>query len=88
MNNALLKLVGFLFDHVVQQKFLAGKRSYVAGFASILGSVVIALNMVASGHFDEIQAGTAYAGFVLGEKIIGDAGKRDKLLAAQAAAKE
>jgi len=82
MNATLLKLVGFFFDQVVRQQFVAGNRSYIAGFVAILGALGITLNMVVNGHFDEVQAGLAWAGFVAGQKIIGDAGKRDAATAA------
>jgi hypothetical protein len=85
MNTALTKIVEFFFNQVVKQQFITGNRSYFAGFASILGAFGIMLNMIVSGHFDEVQAGIAYAGFVLGQKIIGDAGKKDAATAATVA---
>lgn len=85
MNQLIQKILAGLFNHVVAQQFLAGKRSYIAGFSSILGALAIVLDMVVNGQYDEQKAGVAFAAFVFGQKIIGDAGKRDKLIAAQAA---
>jgi hypothetical protein len=81
-----MKFVAFVFNHIVAQKFVSGQRSHIAGFTSILGSLCIVANMVASGHFDEVQAGVAWAGFVLGYKILGDAGKKQALIDATNAA--
>ena len=60
-------------------------RSF-AGFSAILGGVVVGLNMLAGGTYDKEQAGLAFATIVFGYKIIGDAGKKDKLIAATQAA--
>lgn len=85
MNQLIQKILAGLFNHLVKQQFLAGHRSYIAGFSSILGAVVIVLDMVVNGNYSEERVGAAFAAFVFGQKIIGDAGKRDKLIAAQAA---
>jgi len=77
-----MKLVAFVFNHFIEQKFLAGKRSYLAGASSILGGIVVLLEMTAGGTFDEQKAGIGFAAIAFGYKILGDAGKKDKLIAA------
>ena len=82
MNQALMRIVAFVFDHVVKQKFLTGKRSYVGGASAILGGVVLILDMVVNGSFSEEKAGAAWAAISLGYAVIGHAGKQEKLLEA------
>lgn len=79
MNQALMRIVAFVFDHVVKQKFLTGKRSYVGGASAILGGVVLILDMVVNGSFSEEKAGAAWAAISLGYAIIGHAGKQEKI---------
>lgn len=80
MNAGLMKVVGFVFDHLVKQKFLSGKRSYLGGASAILGGVILVLDMVVNGSFSEEKAGTAWAAISLGYAIIGHAGKQEKLV--------
>jgi hypothetical protein len=80
MNQALMRIVAFVFDYVVKQKFLTGKRSYVGGASAILGGVVLILDMVVNGTFSEEKAGAAWAAISLGYAVIGHAGKQDKAL--------
>lgn len=82
MNGIGNKVFQFVFDHLIAQKFLAGKRSYIAGASSILGGLVIVTEMLANGHYDEVRMGTAWAAFTLGYKILGDAGKKDAAIEA------
>ena len=86
MNQGVMKLVGFVFNQLVAQKFLTGHRSYIAGAMSILGGIVVIGDMVVNGQFDEVHAGAAWASIALGYKIIGDAGKKQALIDATAAA--
>lgn len=82
MNEALMKFLGFLFDHVVKQKFLAGKRMYLGGFSSILMGVMLVIDMTVGGHFSEEKAGAAWASISLGYTVIGKAAKDERLIAA------
>jgi hypothetical protein len=77
MNGIGNKIAEFVFNQLIKQEFLSGKRSYIAGASSILGGVVVLTEMLASGKFDEVRMGVAWAAFTLGYKIIGDAGKAD-----------
>lgn len=80
MNTGLMKLVAFVFEHVVKQRFLTGKRSYIGGASAILGGVVLVLDMVVNGTFSEEKAGAAWAAIAFGYAVIGHAGKQEKLL--------
>lgn len=77
MNQLANQVFGWVFRQVIKQEFLAGNRSYIAGASSILGGLVVVTEMVASGEYDEVRMGVAWAAFTLGYKIIGDAGKAD-----------
>jgi hypothetical protein len=76
------RIVAFILDRIVKQTWLDGYRTYLAGASAIAGAVVIVLDMLAGGEYSNEKMGMAFASFVLGQKIIGDAGKRDKLIAA------
>lgn len=80
MNQLGSKIFEFVFNQLVKQEFLAGKRSYIAGASCILGGLVVVTEMLAAGQYDEVRMGVAWAGFTLGYKIIGDAGKKDAAL--------
>lgn len=80
MNQLGNKIFEFAFNQLIKQEFLAGKRSYIAGASSILGSLVLITEMLASGQYDEVKMGVAWAGFTLGYKMLGDAGKKDVML--------
>lgn len=80
MNSGLIKIAAFIFDHVVKQKFIAGYRSYIGGASSILGGVVVILDMAVNGSFSEEKAGIAWAAISFGYAVIGHAGKQEKLL--------
>ncbi len=82
MNQLANQVFGWVFRQVIKQEFLAGKRSYIAGASSILGGLVMVTEMAASGEYSETKMGMAWAAFVLGYKIIGDAGKKDAQLEA------
>lgn len=82
MNGIANKVFAFVYTQLVKQQFLQGHRSYIAGATSILGAVVIVGDMLVNGTYDETKMGMAWAGFVLGYKIIGDAGKAEKMLEA------
>lgn len=85
MNQAFASLGSFLLRQVVKQEFLKGYRMYFAGASSILGGVVIGLDLLAGGEYSEAKVGMAYAAIVFGYKIIGQAGKQDALIATTAA---
>ena len=80
MNQLGNKIFEFAFNQLIKQQFLAGKRSYIAGASSILGSLVLITEMLANGQYDEVKMGVAWAGFTLGYKMLGDAGKKDVML--------
>lgn len=80
MNQLGNKIFEFAFNQLIKQQFLAGKRSYIAGASSILGSLVLITEMFANGQYDEVKMGVAWAGFTLGYKMLGDAGKKDVML--------
>lgn len=80
MNQLANNIFRFVFNQIIKQEFLSGSRSYIAGASSILGGLVVVTEMLASGNYDEVRMGVAWAAFTLGYKIIGDAGKQEKLL--------
>jgi hypothetical protein len=80
MNQGLIKIAAFIFDHVVKQKFIAGYRSYIGGASAILGGVVLILDMTVNETFSEEKAGAAWAAISFGYAVIGHAGKQEKLL--------
>lgn len=80
MNQGLMKLVAFIFDHVVKQEWMKGHRMYFGGFSAILGGVVLVLDMTVGGHFSEEKAAMAWAGISLGYTVIGQAGKQERLI--------
>jgi hypothetical protein len=82
MNQGLVALMGWVFDALVKQSWLQGYRMYVGGASSILGGVILVLDMVAGGHFSNEKAGAAWAAIAFGYTVIGQAGKQDKIAAA------
>jgi hypothetical protein len=82
MNGALQALSAWVFNTLVKQKFLDGKRSYIGGASTILGGLIIVLDMVVNGEYSNEKAGAAYAAFALGYTILGHAGKQEKMLEA------
>ena len=90
MNEFQRKVFAFVFDHLIAQKFLEGKRMYLAGFSSILVGVTLTLDMLAGGHYSNEKAASAFAAIAFGYKTIGEAGKHDRLIeaAAKGGAKE
>lgn len=85
MNTLIQKVFAFAFDHLVAQKFVTGRRAYLGGASFIVGGLVIVIDMVISGAYDQVQAEKAAAAFALGYTIIGAAGKADKAIEAVAA---
>lgn len=85
MNHAFAAIGSFILRNIIKQEFLRGYRSYFAGASSILGGVVLMLDMLAGGEYSEERAGFAYALIVLGYGIIGQAGKQDAIIATTAA---
>ena len=85
MNQLANKVFEFIFNQLIKQQWLEGSRSYIAGASSILGGLVVVLDMVYSGHYSDERMIVAWGGFTLGYKIIGDAGKKDKLIAVEQA---
>lgn len=91
MNQLGSKIFEFVFNQLIRQDFLKGHRSYIAGASSIFGGLVVVLDMIVAGHYDETKMGVAWAGFTFGYAIIGNAGKKDATLEvekAKLAAKE
>lgn len=84
MNQAFAALGSFLLRHVVKQEFMRGYRMYFAGASSILGGVVVALDMFAGGEYSDERASMAFAAIVFGYNILGQAGKQDAIIATTA----
>ena len=82
MNAGLEALIGWIFNILVKQEFLAGKRMYLGGASTILGGVVIVIDMVINGTFSSERMAVAWAAFSLGYTVLGQAGKQDKIVAA------
>lgn len=80
MNGIANKVFQFVYSQLIKQEFLSGHRSYIAGASSILGAVVLVLDMLYAGNYDEVKMGMAWAGVTLGYKIIGDAGKQERMI--------
>ena len=81
MNQGLVALLGWLFNVLVKQSWLEGHRMYLGGASSILGGVVLIIDMAIGGHFSNEKAGAAWAAISLGYTVIGQAGKQDKIAA-------
>jgi hypothetical protein len=77
MNSLGNRIFQFLFQQIIQQQFIAGHRMYIGGAIAILGAIGIVGEMVVSGNYDETKMAIAWAGFALGYKTIGEAGKQD-----------
>ena len=77
MNGIGNKIAQFVFNQLIQQKFIAGHRMYIGGALAILGGIGLIGEMVVSGNYDEVKMGLAWAGLALGYKTIGEAGKLD-----------
>ena len=82
MNQGLTALMGWLFNKVVKQEQFKGYRMYIGGASSILGGVILALDMVVNGSFDTEKVAGAWAAIALGYTVIGQAGKQDAIKAA------
>lgn len=77
MNGIGNKIAQFVFNQLIQQKFIAGHRMYLGGAIAILGGIGLIGEMLVSGNYDEVKMGLAWAGLALGYKTIGEAGKQD-----------
>lgn len=88
MNQLTEKLIAFVFNHLVSQQFLSGYRMKLGGATFILGGVVLFLNMVIAGAWDDTTAEKAVGAIGLGYTIIGGAGKFDKAAEAKLIAVE
>lgn len=82
MNQGLVAILGWTFDTLVKQSWAQGYRMYIGGASSILGGVILVLDMVAGGHFSNEKAAAAWAAIAFGYTVIGQAGKQDKIAAA------
>lgn len=82
MNQGLLSIVAWVFNTLVKQEQLAGYRMYIGGASSILGGVILVLDMLVGGTFDTEKAAAAWAAFAFGYTVIGQAGKQDKIASA------
>ena len=82
MNAAGKWIIEFAFTHLIKMEWLRGHRSYVAGASSMLGGVIIVLDMVVSGVYSDERTAAAFAAITFGLSVIGKAGKSDKLIEA------
>jgi hypothetical protein len=80
MNGLANNIFKFVFNQLVKQEFLSGNRSYIGGALAIMGGVSLIGEMLVAQEYDEAKMAMAWAGLALGYKIIGDAGKQEKLI--------
>lgn len=78
-------LIEFVLAHVIKQQFMADYRSYFAGAGSIFAGLSVLVYVLATGDYDKEKVGAGVTALIAGYKIIGDAGKKDKLIAAERA---
>lgn len=75
-------LIDFIVAQVIRQEFMSGYRTYFAGAGSIAAGLGTAFYVLSTGDYDKEKVGAAIVAIIAGYKMIGDAGKKDKMIEA------